>query len=85
MDIEIKDKVIITPPQIATEIYMIISNLILFESVTVRVLFFKFEDKCRFQIDEQTVIMAGEDYLRWGTDDNYLENYVFEKLQIDKK
>jgi len=85
MDIEIKDKSIISPPQIATQIYMIISNLILFESVTVRVLFFKIEDKCRVQIDEQTVIISGENYLRWGTDDNYLENYVFAQLGIEKK
>jgi len=85
MDIDIKDKVVISPPQIATQIYMIISNLILFESVTVRVLFFKIEDKCRVLIDEQTVVMAGENYTLWGSDDNYLENYVFAQLGIEKK
>jgi len=85
MDIEIKDKTIVSPPQIATQICMIISNLILFQRVTIRVLFFKIiEGVGRTIIDEQTVIMSGQDYAIWGTDDSYLQKYVFEKLGIEE-
>jgi hypothetical protein len=49
----------------------------------VRVLFYKdeiWDDPVAVKI----VIVEGDDYKKWGTDDSYLETFVYEKLGLNK-
>ena len=48
----------------------------IFESVMISVDFFDENGGC---IDRTRLHLSGEDYTNWGTDDNYLVNYVAAK------
>jgi hypothetical protein len=50
----------------------------------VRVLFYKGETWDDDPVAVKIVICDGEDYKRWGTDDTYLETFVYEKLGLVK-
>ena len=54
----------------------------IFVSVTISVSFFDENNIC---IDFVTLELTGEDYTNWGTDDNYLINYVAEKYGMTVK
>ncbi len=49
----------------------------------VRVLFFN-EENYEDPIAVKIVIVEGPDYLAWGTDDTYLESFVYKKLGLVK-
>lgn len=85
MDIVIKDKVIEQDPKVAKRVQIEIVQLKLYESVTVNVKFFSStEDYMMEVVDEKVLVISGEDYNNWGSDDTYLENIVFQKLEIEK-
>jgi hypothetical protein len=49
----------------------------------VRVLFYK-DETWDDPVAVKIVIVDGEDYKKWGTDDSYLETFVYEKLGLVK-
>ncbi len=54
----------------------------LFHSVTLAVNFF---DENNVYVDRTDVTVSGEDYANWGADDNYLINYVINKIGVQVK
>ena len=54
----------------------------MFESVMIAVTFF---DESKSVIDRTTLNLTGDDYKNWGTDDNYLVNYVATKYGMKIK
>ena len=53
-----------------------IMHMTIFESVSIIVNFF---DENNNRIDTVSLTLTGEDYSNWGSDDNYLYNYVAQK------
>lgn len=54
----------------------------IFESVMLSVDFFDENGNC---VDRTRLHLTGDDYSNWGTDDNYLVNYVTEKYGLTVK
>ena len=54
----------------------------MFESVMIAVTFL---DENKAIIDRTTLNLTGDDYKNWGTDDNYLVNYVATKYGMKIK
>lgn len=53
-----------------------IMHMTIFESVSIIVNFF---DENNNRVDTVSLTLTGEDYSNWGSDDNYLYNYVAQK------
>lgn len=78
------NKINIQPKEIAvintiTKITIQITNIIINKSVVLLVSFYDDKDK---YISTLNLNLEGEDYSNWGNDDNYLINYVSNKLNI---
>ena len=64
-----------------TKVTMRIVELKLFTSVTVSVYMYT-SDKS--YVDRHMIVMDGDDYKNWNNDDEYLINFVFTKLNIQR-
>jgi hypothetical protein len=53
-----------------------IMHVVMFESVSLSIAFYDENNAC---IDRENITLTGADYSNWGTDDNYLVNYVAAK------
>lgn len=57
-------------------------SVILDAKATIRIAFY--EDGSEFMpLEVQMLVLEGEDYKKWGNDDKYIVDYVFEKLGIN--
>lgn len=63
--------------KIATSISLHIQELILNQSAVFRVSLHDEDGRC---ISNHMVTIEGQDYLNWGTDDNYVRRFVSAKL-----
>jgi hypothetical protein len=54
-------------------------NFVLFQSVTLNVMLF---DENKNFISVQIIDITGEDYTKWGSNDDYIINYVAQKLGL---
>jgi len=65
--------------RIANKIRILVNELKLFEFVRLTV--FLYDDSTDELIETKNIIMQGQDYLDWGSDDKYILEYVKLKLQ----
>ena len=79
--INIEDKQIVKTSNIKS-IEVKIYKILLFTSVSVIVYM---KDICNRLIDVRNLTLEGQDYINWGNDDNYIINYVLEKLDMRKE
>ena len=56
-------------------------NVILDEKAIIQVSFYE-QDSEYTPIDTQMIILEGESYKMWGTDDSYIKNIVYETLGL---
>jgi len=56
-----------------------VKHLELFKSVTIAV---QYCDTLGILFDGPTLVIAGEDYLQWESDDNYIVNYAYQQIGI---
>ena len=70
------------PPQSSSKIQIIIRDIKIFEYVRLIVNLLDIDDKI---IDTRLYLLQGDDYNNWGTDDNYLVNWVKTKLQNESQ
>lgn len=67
-------------PKVATRMKIGV-NVILDEKAIINVAFY--EDANEFMpIDNKVITLEGEAYKKWGNDDNYIKNIVYETLGI---
>ncbi len=78
--VPVEDK-IVTTTQTVTRLEIELVNLVLGTSARFSVR--QFND--RNIIDVSFVEMSGDDYKAWGSDDNYVENYILNTLGFVKK
>ena len=71
-----------TTTTVITSFTIMITDVVLFTSVRVRVDMF---DQNQNRVDCTFLIIEGEDYAQWGTDDQYIINYVCEKMGFARK
>ena len=57
-------------------------HLVLFQSVTVMITLY---DENNSPIDNKMITIDGDDYLNWSNNDNWLIDYVLNKLNLTKK
>lgn len=69
-------------PKYAVRIKIDVS-VVLESKAMIRVSFYE-EDSEFTPLDVNVIILEGEEYKKWGNDDKYIINYVFEKLSIHK-
>ena len=55
----------------------IISNIVFNKSATIDILFY---DEASCVVASKELILAGEDYAKWGNDDNYITEYIITHL-----
>ena len=79
--INIEDKQIVKTSNIKS-IEVKIYKILLFTSVSVIVYM---KDISNRLIDVRNLTLEGQDYINWGNDDNYIINYVLEKLDMRKE
>ena len=79
--INIEDKQIVKTSNIKS-IEVKIYKILLFTSVSVIVYM---KDICNRLVDVKNLTLEGQDYINWGNDDNYIINYVLEKLDMKKE
>jgi hypothetical protein len=79
--INIEDKQIVKTSNIKS-IEVKIYKILLFTSVSVIVYM---KDISNRLIDVRNLTLEGQDYINWGNDDNYIINYVLEKLDMKKE
>lgn len=72
----------IQPIKIIYKIEIQILNLNLFQSVSIVVSLY---DENDFIIDNKIINITGNDYLSWGNNDEWLIEYVFTYLNLEKK
>ena len=68
----------VRPPVNGTNVQIRVINLALFNSVNVNAVLFSGND----YIDSKTYLLEGTDYTDWGSDDEYIVNYVLTKLGL---
>jgi len=59
-------------------------NVVLDEKAYIQVSFYE-EDSEFTPIDSKVIVLEGEDYKKWGNDDNYIKDIVYETLGLPKK
>lgn len=64
-----------------TSIRIEVNQIRLYNSVTIGVLLF---DESGQPIDHRLITIAGADYTNWGNDDDYIINFVLNKLGLTK-
>ena len=66
-----------TPINSITKIEICVDSMVLYTSCDLSV---NLKDKNNTVIDTRKITIGGDDYIRWGADDKYLEEYVISKL-----
>lgn len=56
-------------------------NVVLDEKAYIQVSFYE-EDSEFTPIDSKVIVLEGEDYKKWGNDDNYIKDIVYETLGL---
>lgn len=81
MEVPIKETTI-TNPKIAKKI-IIHASIVLNEKAIIRVEFWDGLNNNGLEpIDVKMLVIEGQEYKNWGTDDNYIKNLVFSKLEL---
>ena len=70
------------PVRVIHSIEIQVVNLILFQSASVMVSLYDENDSI---IENKMVNITGSDYLNWGSNDNWLVEYVLTQLNLQKK
>lgn len=79
MDIQIQQKTIVTEKNI-NSIGIKVTDYILNEKAKITV----FLNEGGVIVDVQEVIIEGEEFSNWGSDDNYIINLILDKFGLDK-
>ena len=64
----------------STKIGIFVTQLILFKSVSIAVHFYDEINGNVFRVEN--LLLEGDDYANWSTDDTYIQNYVLNKLNL---
>jgi hypothetical protein len=78
MNVDVVPSPYVRPSINITSIQVRVINLNLFQSVNVNVLLFSNND----YVDSKSYLLEGDDYTNWGNDDNYIIDYVLDKLGL---
>lgn len=79
MDIQIQQKTIVTEKNI-NSIGIKVTDYILNEKAKITV----FLNEGGVIVDVQEVIIEGEEFSNWGSDDNYIINLILDKFGLDR-
>lgn len=79
MDVAIQEKYIITENKI-NSIGIKVVDYILNEKAKINVYFYEGEKI----VDVQEIIIEGEEFSNWGSDDNYIIQLVLDRFGLDK-
>jgi hypothetical protein len=80
--INIQDTIIVQTPKIAKTISISILELVLNTKAIIKVLYYDDDYKI---IENKILSLEQPDYGNWGSDDNFIINWVFEKLGLNPK
>lgn len=58
-------------------------QVLLGEKAIIRVNFYEADIEF-MPLDVKVLYIEGDDYAKWGEDDNYMKDYIFEKLSLPK-
>lgn len=81
MDIEVNPYTY-TKTKIITKVNIDIESIEFNKKATFKVYLYDCDDNI---ITCQTVFLEGSNYENWGTDDNYVIDYIFDILKLNKK